>query len=96
MTGWSDDRRKRHWIVKCSVCHRLIGFDMATVKYKDCVLDFASDDGIYVNQRHMSDIQNRHHERHSHLKEADDLYPEEFFRQSRIMVNYETNKKTRS
>jgi len=96
MTGWNDYRRKRNWIIRCSVCHRLIGFDMANVKLKDCVLDFANDDGIYDNMRHMNDIQHRHYDRHSHLNEVDDLYPDEFFRKSRILVNYETNKRTRS
>ena len=81
---WTDVRRKRNWIIRCSICHRFLGYDTANIKNKDCVLEFASENGIYDNERHFSDVLDRHKERHDHLKEADEFYTEEFFRKSRI------------
>ncbi len=93
---WTDSRRKRSWMIRCSICRRLIGYDVNNVKEKDCILDFASETGVYDNERHLSDVLDRHKERHDHLTEVDNLYTEEFFRKSRIIVNAKTNKDIRS
>ena len=90
---WTDIRRKRHWIIKCSVCHRLIGFDMASVERKDCCLDFVRVTDWKL-PRTIYDMQWWHKDRHDHLPEISKQFTDNFYRDSRIVIKYENiNKK---
>lgn len=95
MANWTDSRRKRNWIIKCSVCHRLLGFDLADVNNKDCGLEFVRETDWEDKDRSLYDIQWWHKERHDHLPEVSKQFTDDFYRDSRIIIKYENPNKKR-